>query len=429
MKQQFIIDGLAGAKTLEGEIKVNGAKNAVLPLMSSSVLFSEPVSFENVPDIEDVHRMEELIRALGGTTKNDGKNLVVGGEAVTGSDIDQELAKRMRASMIITGPLLARFGKVSFPHPGGCVLGDRPIDILIDGFQKMGATISEGENRYEVKVSGEKLHAMDFFFRIPSVTNTETFMMAALLAKGTTTLRNAAMEPEIVCLADFLISAGARISGAGTPTITIDGGALLHAPAAFRVIPDRIEAGSFLILGALAGKDITITDCEPNHINALIETLLQTGIKIETTDTTIRVGSVLGESHLKAVAIKTHEYPGFPTDLQAPITVFLTQAAGESLVHETIFDGRLNYTADVVRMGANIMLMDAHRALVKGPCALRGKELDGPDIRAGLAYVIAAIIAEGKSIINNVYYIDRGYEHIEERLQAVGVHIQRVSNG
>ncbi len=429
MKDTFLINGLAGERRLRGTIRVNGMKNAILPLFASSILFDGPVYFDNVPSIEDVHRMSELLTALGGGIENRGHGLVaVNGQTVSRTDVDSDIAKRMRASMIVNGPLLARFGAVSFPHPGGCVLGDRPIDIMMKAFSEMGALIAVQNDRYALSMPRKKLSAIDFFFRIPSVTTTETLMMAAVLAEGTTTLRNAAMEPEVVSLAEFLVSGGARIHGAGTPTITIHGGKpLAPAAAPWRTIPDRIEAGSFLILGALAATELTVTDCEPAHLGAVIEALREAGARVEVMPSAVKVSSNEIAGAQKPVTIKTHEYPGFPTDLQAPMAVLLTQADGESRIHETIFDGRLNYIADVVRMGAEITLWDAHRALVKGPTPLKGRELDGPDIRAGLAYVIAAIIAKGESAIHNVYYIDRGYERIEERLRPLGVDIRRVT--
>ncbi|MEK7088333.1 MAG: UDP-N-acetylglucosamine 1-carboxyvinyltransferase [Patescibacteria group bacterium] len=441
MKQKFVIEGLAGKKILNGEIKVNGAKNAVLPLLAATILLARPAEFSNVPKIEDVARMLELLKMLGAEFKWTGeRTLKVDGNKISNQVLDDDNAKRMRASILLAGPLLARFGKVSFPHPGGCVIGERPIDLFIEGFKKMGATVSEKDGLYEISTPNG-LTGTDFFFRVSSVTGTETLMMAAVGAKGKTILKNAALEPEVVCLAEFLNSRGARITGFGTSEIIIEGDQLLKENGKiFPVIPDRIEAGSFLILGALAADNLKITDCQPDHLNSLIETLRFSGVKIEVGDnwlavknnaevaneTRRAVNPVREQKFSNGVNIKTKEYPGFPTDLQAPLSVFLTQVSGESLVHETIFEGRLNYVADLEKMGADIKMWDAHRALVKGPTTLKGRELDGPDIRAGLAYILAAIIAEGESIINNAYFIDRGYERIEERLQKIGVKIKRV---
>ncbi|MFA6273085.1 MAG: UDP-N-acetylglucosamine 1-carboxyvinyltransferase [Candidatus Paceibacterota bacterium] len=429
MKQRFVIEGLAGKKTLNGEIEVNGAKNAVLPLLAASVLFNKSTEFSNVPRIEDVDRMLELLKNLGAEFSWTGeRTLKIDGKKISGKVLDHDNAKRMRASILLTGPLLARFGKVFFPHPGGCVIGERPIDLFIEGFKKMGASVSEKDGLYEISTS-KGLLGTEFFFRVSSVTGTETLMLAAIGAKGKTILKNAALEPEVVCLAEFLNSRGAKISGAGSSEIIIDGGyELKENGKTFPVIPDRIEAGSFLILGALAADNLKITNCQPAHLDSLIEALRFSGVTVEVGDNWLAVknnAKITNES-LRAVNIKTREYPGFPTDLQAPMAVFLTQVTGESLIHETIFEGRLNYTADLEKMGADIKMWDSHRALVKGPTLLKGKELDGPDIRAGLAYILAAIIAEGESVINNAYFIDRGYEQIEKRLQKIGVKIKRV---
>lgn len=430
-KDRFLITGLGGKRTLAGELTVSGAKNAILKLMASSLIFKTAVTFSNVPEIEDVRRMGEMLQDLGAAVSFDRSGFVsISTENVKKTTLDREIAKRMRSSIIVTGPLLARFGAVSFPHPGGCVIGDRPIDMFLEGYQKMGAVVSiskTGED-YEIKAPNGLVGA-EIFFRIPSVTNTETFMMTAVLAWGRTVLQNAAMEPEIESLAEFLNKSGAKISGAGTPTITIEGGGLLESGGVFETMPDRIEAGSFLILAALAGKEISITHCEPRHLIALTEALRESGVPLEIGKSSISVSlpKNMPVSDFKSVNIKTHEYPGFPTDLQAPMTVFLTQVTGESLIHETIFENRLNYAPDLVRMGADIKVWDAHRVLVTGPTILKGRELFGPDLRAGLAYIMAAIIAEGDSIINNVYFIDRGYSKIEERLAAVGVSIERLA--
>lgn len=435
MKQRFVIEGLAGKKTLNGEIEVNGAKNAVLPLLAASVLFNKPTEFSNVPRIEDVDRMLELLKNLGTEFSWTGERILkINNSKISGKVLDHDNAKRMRASILLTGSLLVRFGKVFFPHPGGCVIGERPIDLFIEGFKKMGASVSEKDGLYEISTS-KGLVGTEFFFRVSSVTGTETLMMAAIGAKGKTILKNASMEPEVICLAEFLILRGAKIIGAGTPEITIEGGyplrmdePALSADKIFPVIPDRIEAGSFLILGVLAAENLKITNCQPTQLDSLIEALRFAGVKVETGNNwlAIKNNSKVTNETYQAVNIKTEKYPGFPTDLQAPMAVFLTQVSGESLIHETIFEGRLNYTADLEKMGADIKMWDAQRALVKGPTPLKGKELDGPDIRAGLAYILAAIIAEGESVINNAYFIDRGYERIEERLQKIGVKIQRI---
>jgi len=429
-KDKFVIQGLAGKKKLFGEIEVNGAKNAVLPVMASSVLFGDSFLMTNVPEIEDLNRMEEIFASLGiKISKKSKDEYLIDPCGLDKFEIDEETSKRLRASVIFTGPLLARFGKLVFPHPGGCVIGARPIDLFLEGFKKMGAEVKVKGGKYFVSASNKKLQGADIFFKVQSVTATETFIMAGVLAEGKTVLKNVAMEPEIVSLADFLNSCGAQITGAGTTTIKIKGGGLLKSKGKiYQTISDRIETGSFLILGALCASDLKISHCQPKDLEILVEVLKDSGVKIEVGDDYLRViNNGKQNSKFTSLNIKTHEYPGFPTDLQAPLTVYLTQVTGESFIFETIFEGRLNYTDDLKMMGADIKMWDAHRATVVGPKNLKGRELDGPDIRTGFAFVIAALIAKGESIINNVYYIDRGYENIEERLRKVGADIKRIS--
>ncbi len=431
MADSFKVMGLGGKKTLAGEIAVGGGKNAVLPAMAASILFDDELRLENVPEIEDVERMRELLIALGVLVQSDAPHTYGMRAKSLQGVLDPMIAEKMRASIILTGPLLARLGTVTFPHPGGCVLGSRPIDLFLEGFQRMGVTVVEENDRYTLTTSGGKLKGVEFFFPLVSVTGTETLMMAAILAKGVTTLRNAAMEPEIGYLAEFLNTCGARIEGAGTPTINIHGGGLLHARGkVYKTMPDRIEAGSFLILGALAAKNLDIVNCNPEHIAILIDMLGRSGVPITVGKdrVSIRDNGDISNRKFKAMNIRTHEYPGFATDLQAPMTVYLTQVTGEAVVFETIFDGRLNYSVDLIKMGADITVFDQHRIRVKGPKLLSGRELEGPDLRAGLAYCIAAIVAKGKSVINNVYHIDRGYERIERRLRDIGVTIERTSS-
>lgn len=427
-KDSFLVEGISGAHTLEGEIPVGGAKNGVLKAMAAAALFSGPVRYEHVPMIEDVLRLSEIIEGLGPRVERslDGTMRIDGGLFET-SDLDTTLGKRLRASVVLTGPLLARLGTVSFPFPGGCVIGPRPIDLFLENFERMGVVVSEKENRFHLKAKKGGLLGADIFFRLQSVTATETFMMAAVLAKGTTTLRNCALEPEIEHLASFLNESGAQIRGAGTTTIVIEGTDLLVARKPYVAMPDRVEAGSFLLLAALAGKDVSITQCNPRHVEIVIEMLRLSGVPIDVGDNFIRVRRKgKKQPALLPLSVRTHEYPGFPTDLQAPMVVYMTQADGESNVFETIFEGRLRYTEDLVRMGADIRMFDTQRATIKGPTPLRGKEMEAPDLRAGLAYVIAGIVAEGTTTIRNAYYVDRGYAHIDERLRAIGVSITRV---
>lgn len=432
MKDIFLIKGLNGKKKLKGTIAINGSKNAALPAFASTLLFKDEVCLENVPYIQDIRYSAEIIENLGGeVTRESEHRFKICGGVLKKTELDTKLSKHMRASVIFTGPILARYGEVSFPHPGGCVLGERPLDMFTESFRKMGASVSFENEKYQIKTGGKKLRGAEIFLRVSSHTVTETLLMAAVLADGITVIKNAAMEPEIKSLADFLILCGARIKGAGTSTIEITGGGLLVCGKKYyRTIPDRIETGSFLILAALVGENITITNCDPTHIESLIDRLAHAGVsmKISKDSITVIARAESKNSDFRAVNIKTHEYPGFPTDLQAPMTVFLSQVTGESNVFETIFENRLNYATDLVKMGATIQVWNNNNMTIKGPTALKGRELDGPDIRAGLAYVLAAIVAKGRSVINNVHYIDRGYEKIDERLRAVGVDVERVSN-
>ncbi|MDD5152703.1 MAG: UDP-N-acetylglucosamine 1-carboxyvinyltransferase [Candidatus Pacebacteria bacterium] len=425
MSDSLVIKGFGGKRELDGIVRVPGAKNAALKAIVAGILFRDELTLSNIPEINDIEKIFELLKEMGGevTRLGRGKYTVFIPKGFS-TEISPAIAKRMRASVVLTGPILARFGKVSFPHPGGCIIGARPVDFFIDGFQKMGATVKVNDNMYSVTAENG-LHGAELFLKNQSVTVTETFIMAGLLAKGTTVIKNVAMEPEIAELVNFLNKCGAKITGAGTPTITIKGGKLLSGKGKlYKTMPDRIDAGSFLILGALAARELHIKNCNPKHLEALIEILRQAGVSVETKKTEIIVRA---PSAIKPIDIKTHEYPGFPTDLQAPITVLLTQATGESKVFETIFEGRLNYTEELVAMGASITVMDPHRILVHGNSELKGRKLTSPDLRAGLAFVIAAVVAKGESVIHNVdTTIDRGYENVEKRLRAIGVNVERV---
>ncbi len=413
-----------GGSILKGEIETRGAKNSVLKAMAASILFEGPIEIENVPLIEDVFRMSELLSGLGVEIENLGaRKLMLDASNLQGWILNPEIAKLFRASIVVVGPLLARLGRVEFPYPGGCLIGKRPIDMFLDGWRKMAAKVIEEGDHF--KIEAKELKGADFTFRVPSVTGTETLMMSAVLAYGRTILRNAAMEPEIVSLAEFLNSSGAKIEGAGTPRIVIEGrcGKLLRAKSPFYVIPDRIEAGSFLILGSILGNPLTVTHCDPEHLDAVVSALSDAGVGLEVGTDFIKVKR---PQSLKSVQIKTREYPGFPTDLQAPFAILLTQAHGQSMIFETIFENRFGYVDDLKRMGADIFLADPHRILINGPTKLRGREIESPDLRAGLAFVFAGLISNGETIVRNAYQVDRGYEKIEERLKNIGAKIERV---
>lgn len=434
-KTKFIIKGLGGKKILNGKITISGAKNAVFPALASSILFKDKFCVSNVPDIKDVESINILLEKLGANIeKKSGKKYCIDTNNIKSTELDIEISKKMRGSIVLTGPILARFGKVSFPHPGGCVIGARPIDAFLKGFRKMGAKVKNEKDIYTVFVeNGKKLKGANIFFDKVTATGTETLMLAGVIAEGKTILKNSAMEPEVKDIADFLNSCGAKIKGAGTPTIEITGtgGKLLSAKnKIYKTMPDRIETGSFLILAALACNNLEIVNCVPEHIRILINTLKESGVPIreEKNKIIIEENGKLKNKNFKCVDIKTHEYPGFPTDLQSPMVIYLTQVNGQSLVFETIFEGRLNYVSGLIEMGADIVMWDPHRIMINGPIQLKGRELLGPDLRAEFAFFISAIIAKGISVINNVRYIDRGYEQIEKKLKDIGVDIIRIEN-
>jgi len=416
---KFIIHG---QKPLSGEIAVGGAKNAALKIIPAALLSEEAVSILNLPEIEDIKRSLELFADLGGVIEGEAPSLRLAMPVFNKQILESKFANKLRASIMFVAPILARTGAVSFPHPGGCVIGAglRPIDLFLDGFAAMGAKIEFSDGHYHL--SAKRLQGCDFFFTTVSVTSTESMIMAACLAEGTTTLKNCAMEPEIEYLAAHLNERGARISGAGTPTITIEGVEKMRGSQT-TIMPDRIETGTFAILAAATRSKLTIKKCRPDHIEALLTIFKKIGIEFERGDDYLKIISV--PEVLPAYNLKTHEYPGFPTDLQSPFTVLMTQASGTSLVHETIYDRRLLFTDMLTQMGANITMCDPHRVVIQGPTPLRGRSLTSPDLRAGISMIIAGAIANGTTEIDNIYQIERGYEHIERRLSNIGLDISR----
>lgn len=418
---KFIING---GKTLEGEIAVAGAKNAALKALAASVLLDGTAVLENVPNIEDIRRMVELMKSLGITITHDGNTISVDPSTLSSTHLNPQLHQKVRASFLLAGPVLVKKGEIDFPYPGGCIIGKRPIDFVLDGFRALGVSIDERDDGFRLRA--EKLRGAKFVFPRVSVTGTEALIMLACRAPGTTTLINAAQEPEIPSLVEFLNSCGAKISGAGTSTITITGVDTLTG-GTYRTMPDRLEAGTFAILAAATGSHVKVVDCNPGHLEVLWTLLRKAGVTFTIGDTWVEV---FFGNPLSGIAkdIVTHEYPGLPTDLQPPLTVLMTQSAGASLVFETIYEGRLFYTDVLNSMGANILLCDPHRALVTGPTKLTGRKIASPDLRAGIALVIAALTAHGTTEIDNVYQIDRGYENIEGRLQKLGADIVRVES-
>jgi len=419
---KFIIEG---GHQLSGEIEVKGAKNSALKIIPASILSSEEIKITNLPNIEDVNKSLNLLSTIGAEVNNTKDGVIIKTNNIKSANLSPEIAGKFRASIMFVGPLLARFGQAIFPMPGGCNLASgakRPINLFLDGFEKFGAQIKKQENYYEL--SATRLKGCDFFFPVVSVTATESLMMTATLADGVTRLRNCAMEPEIKALADYLNENGAKIDGAGTPTITITGVEKISA-STFEVIPDRIETGSFAIMAAITKSNLLIKNCNPEHIEILLEIFNHIGVPFEKHKNAIEIKEA---KKILPYSIKTHEYPGFPTDLQSPYTILMTQANGTSLIHETIYDRRLLYTDMLMQMGADITMCDPHRVVINGPTKLYGKKLASPDLRAGIALVIAALVAKGTTEIDNIYQIDRGYEDIDTRLRKIGANIMRINS-
>ncbi len=431
----FLVKGLNKERKLSGKIRINGAKNAVLKVISSSVLFKGDLHISNVPETDDVRKLLEILENLGATFSwelGDKNNLVINTDGINKVEFPRDLSQSMRSSVVLTGPMLARFGKVIFPSPGGCVIGSRPIDLFLNAYERMGASVEYTKEAFVITAPNEKkLIGNDIFFNLQTVTGTETIMMAAVLAKGKTILKNCAMEPETVSLGEFLVSCGADIKGLGTTTIEINGGGLLKPSKEYVTIPDRIEAGSFLLLGSLLAKKMTIEDCEPRHLESLTNLLFASGVSMEIGKDYITVNGDKCSKELKSFNFRTHEYPGFPTDLQAPAVTYLTAVSGDSIVFETIYESRLKYVEDLIKLGADITVMNPREIMVHGgnPLkAVKDDELRSHDLRAGFAVVFAALLAEGDSKITGIKFIDRGYERLEERLNVLGADIMRVKS-
>ena len=415
---KFII---TGGQKLSGEIVVGGAKNNAQIMIPVSLLSGETITLKNIPLIDGVEKSLELLCDLGAEVIEGDHQLEINTAKINKTELDKKIADKFRTSVMFVGPILARYGEVKFPHPGGCVIGatGRPIDLFLEGFAALGAKVEVSDKHYVI--SAKKLIGCDFFFTMMSVTGTQSMIMTACLAQGKTTLHNCAMEPEIVALADYLNAQGAKISGAGTPTIIIDGVEKVKGGVC-EIIPDRIETGSFALMAAATNSEIKITNCNPEHIRYLLTIFDKIGVNYEKGADWIMMKK---SNNIKSYDLKTHEYPGFSTDLQSPYVVLMTQAQGTSLIQETIYDRRLIWTDMLSQMGANITMCDPHRVVVSGPTKLYGKKLISPDIRAGIALVIAALIAEGVTEIDNIYQIDRGYEQLDLRLKKLGAASER----
>ncbi len=411
---------IQGGIRLEGIVPIQGAKNAALPAMAATLLTGEPVELQNLPLVNDIRTTRKLLEKLGVDVEvSNDRSATLSATALDSCEAPYELVKTMRASVLVLGPLLARFGRARVSLPGGCAIGARPIDLHIRGFRKLGAEIRT-DHGY-VEAVADRLKGADILFDKITVTGTENLMMAATLADGTTTLRNAACEPEVSDLALLLNRMGARVRGAGTSTITIQGVSRLHGTS-HRVIPDRIEAGTFLIAGVITEGNLELQGADPISLSSTIEKLSETGAKIRTDGHAIHV---CGGSAPKAADVMTKEYPGFATDMQAQYMALMTQASGTSVITERIFENRFMHASELVRMGADVRI-EGSRAIVKGPTRLSGANVIASDLRASASLVLAGLVAEGETVIDRVYHLDRGYERLDERLSAVGASIERL---
>ena len=411
-----------GGNRLVGAVKTSGAKNAVLPIIAASILGTTPSHLDEVPMLEDVHTISEVLKCLGLAVKcSPEKNVLdIDSTEITSYEAPYELVRTMRASFLVMGPLLARIGKARISMPGGCAIGARPIDIHLKGFEALGVKIEQGHGYIEASAP-EGLKGTSIYFDFPSVGATENIKMAASLAEGTTILENAAEEPEIVDLANYLNKMGAKIRGAGTDTIRIEGVDKLHG-ADYTIIPDRIEAGTYMIAAAMTGGDVVVENVLPEHQKPLIAKLREAGAVVEEDIDKVRV---IGKNPLKAVSIKTLPYPGFPTDMQAQMMAMMVIAEGRSKVTETVFENRFMHVVELNRMGAQIST-EGRSAVIDGPCKLTGCDVRATDLRAGAAMILAGLVAEGTTRIGDLHHIDRGYENIVAKLKKLGADIERV---
>lgn len=411
-----------GGNRLVGAVKTSGAKNAVLPIIAASILGTTPSHLDEVPMLEDVHTISEVLKCLGLAVEcSPEKNVLdIDSNEITSYEAPYELVRTMRASFLVMGPLLARIGKARISMPGGCAIGARPIDIHLKGFEALGVKIEQGHGYIEASAP-EGLKGTSIYFDFPSVGATENIMMAASLAEGTTILENAAEEPEIVDLANYLNKMGAKIRGAGTDTIRIEGVDKLHG-ADYTIIPDRIEAGTYMIAAAMTGGDVVVENVLPEHQKPLIAKLREAGAVVEEDIDKVRV---IGKNPLKAVSIKTLPYPGFPTDMQAQMMAMMVIAEGRSKVTETVFENRFMHVVELNRMGAQIST-EGRSAVIDGPCKLTGCDVRATDLRAGAAMILAGLVAEGTTRIGDLHHIDRGYENIVAKLKNLGADIERV---
>jgi len=417
---------IRGGNPLVGTIRVSGAKNSALPCMAAAILTEDEVVLENIPQVRDIETERRLLGSMGAEVElREGElqdRTTICCRTLSDPVARYEIVRTMRASSLVLGPLIARAGVARVAMPGGCAIGGRPIDLHIKGLEKMGAIITQEHGYLEARA--ERLRGAHLIFEKITVTGTEDLLMAAVLAEGDTLMENCAREPEVADLAALLKAMGAQIEGAGTATIRVHGVASLHG-ARYRINPDRIEAGTFLIAGAITAGDLIVANCNASHLGAVIAKLHEAGARIDVLGPdSIRVRAA---AELRAADISTEEYPGFPTDMQAQYMALATQAEGVSMIRENIFENRFMHVQELVRMGANIKV-DGSTATVRGPARLTSAAVMCSDLRASASLVLAALVAEGETIIDRVYHMDRGYERIEEKLIGVGAQIQRLGN-
>jgi UDP-N-acetylglucosamine 1-carboxyvinyltransferase len=407
-----------GGKRLSGTVAISGAKNAALPILVSALLTDGTCTFTNVPDLQDIRSILLLLESLGARVVADGHTIKIDAASLAASEAPYDLVRKMRASILVLCPLVARLGHARVSLPGGCAIGARPINLHLKGLERLGATIDIRHGYVEARA--HRLKGADIYFDTVTVTGTENIMMAAALADGVTVLRNAAREPEVVALAEVLMGMGADIQGAGTSVVTITGVEELR-PTTFEIIPDRIEAGTFMAAAALTGGDVTLTHCQPEHLSAVSDKLQQAGVAIRSQGTSLRVTA---DKAIASVDVRTQTYPGFPTDMQAQFMVLMSCAEGQSIIKETIFENRFIHVSELRRLGADITI-SGDTAVVRGVKALFGAPVMASDLRASASLVLAGLVAEGLTEINRVYHIDRGYEQIEEKMRQIGAAIWR----
>jgi UDP-N-acetylglucosamine 1-carboxyvinyltransferase len=413
---------ITGGIPLRGEVEISGAKNATLPILASTILGGGECVISNVPRVVDVVTMGKLLGILGAKVHLERNRAVINAEVITSTQAPYDLVKTMRASVLVLGPLLARWGEATVSMPGGCAIGSRPIKLHLAGLSKMGAEVSM-EHGY-IRAKAKQLTGAQIYCDTPTVTGTENLMMAASLARGTTIIENAAKEPEIVDLANFLVKRGARIIGAGSDVITIEGVSELHGTD-HDIIPDRIETGTYLVAGAITRGSVTLNRCCPNHLDALLMKLREAGVELQMEKERIHLNAA---SRLKGVDIRTLPYPGFPTDMQAQMVALMTAAEGTSVITETVFESRFIHVEELRRMGADIKV-EGNRAVVTGPTSLAGAAVMASDLRASAGLILGGLAAEGTTEILRVYHLDRGYERMEEKLCGLGATIARHKEG